>query len=348
MEESKRIVYPDILRIIAIFGVINIHIIFEYFPLKSVSEIHQWILITINCLSHVAVPVFVMISGLFMLSPQKEKSIKSLYSKNILRIVIAFLFWSGIYTVSTILIDKTVGNNVETPSSILRYFIEGEYHLWYIHMILGLYIVTPILRHVVKNKITLEYFLVIWIVFCLLPNLLCFVSSIEKDVTDFFSRFKISAAIEYSGYYCLGYYIHNFPFKEKTNRIIYLLGSLCAVATITITVSFSSDISHFSDYLTPNIMLMSAAFYIFVKNNISGIKVTPKSQKIITLLSKYTFGVYLCHLIVLKICYFALLNYLNTFSLPIKYVILLLLTTIFSYLLSAIINKIPLLNKYIV
>ena len=86
MEEKKRLIYPDILRIVSIFGVIVLHCVGELWdqiPIKSKG----WVaLVAIDSLFRFAVPVFVMVSGMFMLSPSKNRGIKKLYSKNILRI----------------------------------------------------------------------------------------------------------------------------------------------------------------------------------------------------------------------------------------------------------------------
>ena len=50
-------------------------------------------------LARFAVPIFVMISGALFLDPKKDIPIRKIYSKYILRIVIAFVFWSVVYAV---------------------------------------------------------------------------------------------------------------------------------------------------------------------------------------------------------------------------------------------------------
>lgn len=155
MEKKERLIYADILRIVCVFGVLVIHsvsLFWRHIPIKTVS----WTVFA--CLDSVfrfAVPVFVMISGMFMLSPEKDRGIKNLYSKNILRIFTSFVFWSLLYAVF-----NSIPTNPDIHFSIHKFFlriIQGEYHLWFLFMIAGLYMVTPVLRKIVEDKKLTEY-----------------------------------------------------------------------------------------------------------------------------------------------------------------------------------------------
>ena len=168
MEKKERLIYPDILRIVSVFGVLVIHsisIFWDNIPVKTGS----WAAFAcIDSIFRFVVPVFVMISGMFMLSPEKDRGIKNLYSKNILHILTSFIFWSFLYA-----LFNNIPTNPEICFSIKDFilsFIKGEYHLWFLFMIAGLYIVTPILRKIINDKKLTEYFLAIWFVFCLFAN----------------------------------------------------------------------------------------------------------------------------------------------------------------------------------
>ncbi|OWV15443.1 hypothetical protein B7991_14560 [Fibrobacter sp. UWB3] len=50
-----------------------------------------------ECMVRWAVPVFVMVSGMFFLNPQKEITLSKLYRKNIFRIVMALITWGLFY-----------------------------------------------------------------------------------------------------------------------------------------------------------------------------------------------------------------------------------------------------------
>lgn len=353
MEEKKRLIYPDILRIVSIFAVIVLHAVGELWgliPMRSKS----WVaLVLIDSLFRFAVPVFVMVSGIFMLSPEKNRGIKDLYSKNILRIITSFVFWSLIY-----LVYHQVSDYFDDKASykfefkeILNNFLAGDYHLWFMYMIVGLYVATPIIRKLVDKKSTMHYFLIIWFVFCLVINFIKLIPSVGNYAFTALSLFKISVAVEYSGYYVLGYYLHNYEIKKPTRISIYILAILGTIgmALVTIYTSFESDqnVTKYLGYLLPMTAIQSIAVFFFIQKVFKHLNPSKKMQKTIYTLSKISFGVYLSHLIIIKVIKEIFISH---FSMPtyILFGLLIVLTLIISPLLSYLLNKIPGLKKYIV
>ena len=94
----NRIVYIDFLKLIAVFGVIIIHVtappITKLLPFGSFD---WYVNFGFNRISRFSVPMFFMLSGVFFLAPKKSISIKSIWVVYIKRIIIAFLFFSSIY-----------------------------------------------------------------------------------------------------------------------------------------------------------------------------------------------------------------------------------------------------------
>ena len=100
--ESQRIIAFDVMRIISIFAVILLHYSSQRFYISFPSS--EWEIRNIyDSMVRWGVPVFVMISGALFLDSNKKLSIKRLFTKNILRIICAFLFWSFIYLLYDIL-----------------------------------------------------------------------------------------------------------------------------------------------------------------------------------------------------------------------------------------------------
>ena len=349
MEKKERLIYADILRIVSIFGVLVIHSIslfWRHIPIKTAS----WTVFA--CLDSVfrfSVPVFVMISGMFMLSPEKDRGIKNLYSKNILHICTSFVFWSFLYA-----LFNSIPTNPEisfsTRDFILR-IIKGEYHLWFLFMIAGLYIVTPIIRKIVDDKKLTEYFLAIWFIFCLFANFAKLIPFIGDTIFEFFEGFRMSAAIQYSGFYILGYYLNKYPLSKKFRISVYILGflSIAFSALATVYSSFSSMSAQikFLDYLLPTTLFSSCLVFIFVQNACEKRSFSEKKKQVIAALSKNSFGVYLCHIFVINT-----FNRLDIIKLELPYIVIfsiaLISTVIISTVVSAILNHIPVLKKYIV
>lgn len=156
---GERIIYYDFLRIIAMTAVIALHVSANNWSSVDVHTL-QWNAFNFyEGIVRWGVPVFTMISGALFLDNRKELNVKTLYSKNILRLVIAFLFWSTIYAI--------VANSISSMSTarFISRVIQGNYHMWFIYMIVGLYILTPFLRKITENKKVTGYFLIVTFMF---------------------------------------------------------------------------------------------------------------------------------------------------------------------------------------
>ena len=356
MVKEQRSYHLDILRILAIFAVVFMHVS-GHISLKmgdDTSSVYWHICNIFDSGTRWAVPMFVMISGYLFLNPQKEIGTKDIYKKNILRMVISYLFWSFLYT----LLLSTVQNyNVFSKQGIIDLFIGtikgGMYHLWFIPMLIGLYIVVPVLRVLIANasQKTLSYFILVMLIF----------ESVVKPLTNvsiFNSLFgervdTISLGLSVGGYvlyFVLGYYINTVSFTKLQKRVIYLLGVLSFVITVgaTSVLSFVSgkEILNFRDNFSLNVFFMSASVFLFVKERCENKDFSAGARKLILFLSKYSFGLYLIHLFILTwlVDFYVCSNAMVLLLIVLYFVI----CCVIPLLVSWIIGKIPLLKKYII
>ena len=160
-QRRERKVYLDVLRTLAIFSVVVIHVAANNWYSVDVASLDWQVFNVADSLVRWSVPMFVMISGELFLDPSRELPIRKLYSKNVLRIVIAFIVWSVAY----VLFGLYVTDSIHTKSEIFAHFVKGEYHLWFLWMIVGLYIVPPILRHGTSSPKATRYFVIIALIF---------------------------------------------------------------------------------------------------------------------------------------------------------------------------------------
>lgn len=97
----------------------------------------EWQVLNIyDSIARFCVPVFLMISGVFFLDNDRNYTLEKLFSKNILRIVTAFIFWSTLYTILNIMSSETL-----SIKEIITEFINGHYHMWFLFTLVGLYLV---------------------------------------------------------------------------------------------------------------------------------------------------------------------------------------------------------------
>jgi len=97
----------------------------------------------VTCSTKWAVPLFVMVSGALLLKPPADRSATGFYRRRLARIGIPLVVWHVVY----ITVAATVLSTSPHPRSILARFLRGESFtgLYFFWLILGLYLVTPLL-----------------------------------------------------------------------------------------------------------------------------------------------------------------------------------------------------------
>lgn len=341
----QRIDYLDRLRIFASFGVMIIHISAQNWYSTDVNGFEWQVFNFFDSISRWAVPVFVMISGALFLN--REVSIKKIFSKYVLRLAVAYIVWNFIYKTAY---SKSISFSLKT-------FLEGHYHMWFIPMMIGLYICLPITKEISKNRTILIYFLILSFTFA------SFIPSISYLSTDFFhvriqkwiatgnsviSEMKLQLVLGYSGYFLLGYFLNKSELSSLQRKIIYILGVIGFAATVildsVIAIRTQKPCDKYYWYFCLFVMLESLAVFTFFKYT------TVRNEKInslISALSKYSLGAYLVHALIID---FVKKIGLETISFnPIISVPLIgLIVFIISYTISGILNKIPVVKKFIV
>lgn len=345
---KKRTIYFDLLRIFATFSVVILHTAsfrwhdvdvksFEWNVFNFYDSIVRW-----------TVPVFVMISGALMLN--KDRSIKDLLKKNVLRMALAFLFWSSIYS----LIKAFNGNDI---NYIIPYFIRGNYHLWFLNMIVGLYLLTPFLRKIVENESLTKYFLFLAIILNIgLPYIVQILSFFYPDASSLMKKtvdsFHMKTVLGYTVYYVLGYYLNTHKIDKKSLITIIILGLLGFIMTIGLTLVASLYTNkHYTEFygnFTLNVFLESIFVFTVFKAIFENKEFSTKFTNIIYKISKYSFGIYLVHaLIIDKLSSHFKINAL-LFNQIISVPVLAIVVFVISLIISAIINHIPKVKNFIV
>lgn len=161
---SQRVACYDVLRVAATFAVVALHLSAQHWADTDIYSTAWQAFNLYDSLVRWTVPVFVMISGVFFLAG--TQSLRQILRKNVLRIVTAFIFWSALYAAYAYFFNKCA------LSTAVTLFFSGHYHMWFLFMIVGLYLIVPLLRPIAQNETLLRYFLLLALVFnFLLPQL---------------------------------------------------------------------------------------------------------------------------------------------------------------------------------
>ncbi len=347
--ENKNIIYVDILKIIASIAVVIIHVVaIEWYTINPTSL--RWQALNIaDSFCRWAVPIFVMASGILLLNPEKDITLKNVFIKYIKKIVILLVFWQIVYALVPFINSEF---KVSIGMIVNKYFA-SHYHLWYLYMLIGLYLITPIIKSIIdkNNDKIIEYFLILWGVFQLLVpmiNTIIYGNRVNMTIPNF----NMSLIMGYVGYYILGYYLSKKRYSKKTRIIIYALAVLSVicivVGTSIIKIRENTRFAEqfFYDYLTLPVCITAIAIYLIVRELCGKLKFKEKIRAIIKKIVKLSLGVYLAHpmfIIFMEKLNINMLKWNVLVAVPLTVVIVYVCSMALTYILS----KIPIVGKYI-
>lgn len=346
----RRIYYLEVLRVVACLAVVMIHASCVYLG-KDMGSFNYWVGNVLDGMSRVAVPLFVMISGALMLDEKYAYKAEKL-KKHIVKLAVFFVFWSAFYTLIFGIVVQAMKGEPINVLDIIVSLVKGHYHLWFIYLIIGLYLILPLLRLWVKkvNKKYVQYFIVLSMIFTFaLPQIIQVGGYYNGGFGVFKELLENKIALYYVGgyttYFLLGWYLNNFDLKKK--KLIYCLGIIGAFVTIMGTyvlfVTTGRALQLYNN-LGLNVLFMSIALFVFIRNRFSGAGV--KERGMVKVVSKYSLGIYAIHALIVEVAYLALDRIgssLAIINIPIVFV----LAFSISLLLSFIASKIPLLKRLV-
>ena len=353
---THRQYHLDYLRVFASVAIILLHVTAKNMRYVELAGTEWNIYNICNSASRWGVPVFVMMSGALFLP--REIPTKTLYKKYISRMAIAYVVWSAFYAVA-----DPIGNMLFTEGfrisfiDIIGRFISGAVHLWFLPMIIGLYMCIPLIKQLTKNDKLTKYFLLLSLIFCFIKTQFELVTNcllngniqiIFGNINALFKNFNINLVVGFVAYFILGFYLNKTEISKKQRTIIYTLGVVGLILTIVLNLFSSKNAGisteAFFSASTLNVLLMSVAVFVWFRYNAKG---TERLNKIIIHLSKYSFGAFLVHIFILQVLT-AVGIQRTTFHPVLSVPAITLFTAVSSYLISWILNKIPVINKYIV
>lgn len=351
--EKKRQIHLDILRIMATFAVVVVHVCAQNWSAAGVDTLEWFVYNLGDSMGRWAVPVFLMISGALFLDPRREVPIRKLYRGNVLRIVTAFLFWSVVYAVNRALIRPL------TAEEFLTRVISGNGHMWYLIMIAGLYMTVPVLRCVTRDERATRYFLLIGFVFNVLLRtvLKTIVPLIDHaGLTKLLGLLKtnydtmgVDVILGYSFYFLLGWYLNSYELPRKLRLTAYFCSVLGITATFVLThgaaVKLGQKYMGFYGDLTLNVMMQSVGIFLLVRQ--IPWNLPQWMNRGIAAVGKWSFGVYLVHELMigrLAGLHFSVSSFHPVIAVPLVSV------GVFasSLIISALLNQIPKIGRYIV
>lgn len=298
--KEERVLYPDAIRTLACIFVVILHISgsSSWYTL-NVEEKSWAILMLYNACVRSAVPLFVMISGIFLLEPSKQCG--TIYiGKKIMHLLKIYIIWSFFYGVVWaiehyhIFYDQKIEDILKKIGS---YIFESKFHLWFLPMLIGVYFIVPCLRKIAESKKITEYFLILFFCFNILRgSLLSIIKS--NSICSLINRIPMEFIMGFVGYLMLGYYVG----KWGINKKVQILCNVIAIVTVLISCVASVYLSRkqgtpggvWTDEFSISSFFAAVAVFAFFKEKFQNGK---KGFWVwfIKFTAKYSLGIYLIH-----------------------------------------------------
>lgn len=289
---SNRIIYLDALRVVSVFAVMVIHLAATGYK-EAASQSYEWMIcLTYNTITRFAVPVFVMISGAMFLNPEREITPAHLL-KRVCKLMMVFFFWSFVYALA----ESLEGHRLFSADyflSVVKKTVTGHYHMWYVYMISVLYLATPFLRPIAADRKLLQLFILMAFLLNHGIRIFLMIPGAEDVAGSILNNADIGIFSGYTGYYCLGYYLHSGEFSKKQVGKLFIVSTVLLAAVIAGGILLDRPNLVFSEKM-PHIFLYSISIFLLFKIREERLQNARLIQTVVGSIAPCTFGMYLVH-----------------------------------------------------
>lgn len=305
MAQGERNLRMDALRVFAAFSVVLLHAAARSWDKHGLDF---GAVVFFDAAVRYSVPVFVMLSGMFLLDPEREIPPQKLFRGHVLRLLPLLVFWALAYaSLDSVFLPFLRGEGLSWKP-LFRISILGDYHLWYLLMIIGLYLATPILRLIAANRRVMWYYLALWALFGVCGRMLSTLPGCSALGTLLTGRAHLNFFYGYTGYFLLGYALHTADLaaeRERLLRLLWPVGFLC-IAIATLLASWRTG-KHAERYMSNfSVFVLLEAVGVFVSfdrsPSLGRLAQRPFFARAVRALVPLTLGIYLVHPAVLSLC----------------------------------------------
>ena len=300
----------DLVRAVAIAMVVLVHA--SFFPYSIPGAVSSMVMVNwftsdvYGAIGYLGVPIFVMLSGALLLNPAKaDEPMGVFFKKRFNRIGLPLIFWTILYFIWGFGVHGTPFTLFNVGQGLLS----GAYPiLWFLYLLVGLYLVTPVLRVLVKHidRKIFTLLLVVW-----------FAGTVAVPLIHTFTTFDFNPTVfvftDWVGYFLLGIYLLNTRIRRSIAYLTAAFGLLVAIVgdwLLTATAGEQTT-GFFHGYMSFNMIIASAALFMilvgiprtrFESGNIA-------VNRFIHWVGQNTLPIYLVHIIVLESLQLGLLGF---------------------------------------
>ena len=368
MHEKERIVFLDYLRVFACLMVMFVHACEAFYfgddgGLFFASRGDAFWVTLIDSACRASVPLFVMASS-YLLFPVTRPT-GEFFRRRLLRVAVPFAIWCVLYLI------RFDGRPVDC---LFNFPMATGGHLWFVPMLLGLYLLMPLLSPWAEKATEKEVrgWLLVWLFTTTFPYLRRLCAWLCGDPMfgavpylygecpwNAFGTFQYVSG--FFGYLLLGLYFRRFVPALSRRRALAVAAPLWVIGYAIVALGFffripgggdfpvarpyaaAVDLEMSWEFCSTGVALTTIAYFLFIRGflSVGGALYGRLARP----LSDASYGTYLMHIMVLV----ALTGWLKG-NVPTPVAILLIATGSFavSSVCSAVLRRIPVIGKFIV
>ena len=338
-------------RAISCIAVVILHTFFACFSFVGKDTIQYRSAVLIRNLMFWSVPCFVMVTGALLLDPSRNISYTKVFGKYIPRMLAALVVFSALF----LLVDIGFGFTSWSRDTVPEFFKslltgQGQWsHMWYLYTMIGLYLIMPVLHAFVRvsdrkalGALTLIFFIFLSVV------------PILSTVTDLPFGIYIPVITIYPLYLVLGRFLvtdglqteETSGEKQKGRGRRTGLFS-CLIVAFAIGISICTLIYLHKDNAMLREMVTDYSFPIIVLGAVGVFGLTESlggHNKVLEFIDKHAFGIYLIHMVPLKIL--AVKKLFNPFDVGVWFVFVVAVGIfLISLLITYLLRLLPIVRK---
>ena len=301
---ARRKLSFDLIRITAVCMVVMIHVsayVVTYFDPET-NNAAFLVGNLLNGLARAGTPMFMMLSGALLLDEKKAFDTRKFYRKSLLNILLLLVFWLFFYAAWRAVLMPLISGKPADMVLFRDYLLKlkGRFpHLWYLFMLVGAYLLIPVLRLFVKAE-NRPYILGLILISAVAQfgtqTAGVFTRGADFTLGDFMTKFHLEYATGYVPYLLIGWYLATFPPQGKVRLALIGAGIASLVLIILVVRLCIPSIPDIRNYMvemnTLPAMVYGAGLFTLI-SALAGERETKSGT--VSMLSRASFGVYILH-----------------------------------------------------
>lgn len=287
MMEKERIVYLDILRVLACSMIVLMH------SPHPEAGVPGYVQVPLGFMTGAGIGLFFMVSGALLL-PVKTDTFSFLRHR-IGKILWPLLFWTLFYMAVKYVSGDLDSEHLVNSLVSIPFSAQGHGVLWFMYTLAGLYLLAPIVSPMLQraSERELRFYLFLWGVTLCYPwlRMIVGVNDTSTGILYYFTG--------YAGYFLLGYYLHTYHTAAPTWLLPFLI--IIPLGCLLCYKGFGGNGSMYDLfwYLSIFVALMSFGWFEIIRR-LNPLTKIGGGGNLLIFSSNCSFGIYLVHIFVMR------------------------------------------------